>query len=528
MPAHALPEIAIVAAVSEKPAPATTAPKSGIASIGRHALLYAIGNILSKAVAFVMLPIYTRYLSPADYGVAALIDMTVDVIAIVGGAQIAQGIFRFYHKADHDADRRAVVATTLTTMAISFGVLSTVVFLLAGPISQLIFKTPAHTTLIRLAAVSFSLQSVILVSMAFGRVQERSGLVVSASIVKLLVSVALNLIFIVGMGLGVRGVFLSTLGSNLIIAIWLGGWTIRHTGIGIRPDMFRSLMRYGFPLIGVQAATFIMTFADRYFLQAAGNETMVGLYNLAYQFGFLLLMLGFVPIEMIWGPRRFHVARGPNPGPALAKGFRLINVSVFTIGVGIALFVGDLLRIMATPPFMPAANVVPIILVAYVFHGWAMMHDIGVLIKERTEFLTVANWVAAIVALAAFAIFVPRFFAYGAAIGAVLAFGVRWGLTYWFSQRLWRVPYEWPPVITLAVVGIAVCVAARLLPSMPLLTSIAAHVVLFALYVAIIWGSSILRPTEKKELLEHSRRALNALTSRLRRQGSVPSSPVGY
>src|SRR5688572_27130201 len=153
-------------------------------------------------------------------------------------------------------------------------------------------------------------------------------------------------------------------------------------------------------------------------------------------------MLGFVPIEMIWAPRRFQVAKGPEPSPVLARAFRLINVSVLTIGVGIALFVGDVLRIMSTPPFHPAANLVPIILIAYVFHGWAMMHDIGVLVKERTEFLTMANWTAAAVALAAFAVLVPRYFAYGAATAAVIAFGVRWGMTYVFSQRLWKVDYE--------------------------------------------------------------------------------------
>ncbi|MGH7678905.1 MAG: lipopolysaccharide biosynthesis protein, partial [Gemmatimonadaceae bacterium] len=349
--------------------PAADARSFGIASIGRHAVLYAIGQILSKAVAFLMLPIYTSYLSPADYGVAALIEMTLDVIAIVAGAQIAQGVYRFYHKADTPEEKRRVVSTTMTAMAVSFGIMGAAVYLFAAPLSRLVFKSDAHADLLHLAAISFALQSLMLVPTAFARVQERSGLVVGSTLLKLVVQVGLNVTFIVGMGLGVKGVFLSTLFSNLVIGLWLGWWAVRQVGLGIDPAILRSLIRYGVPLIGVQAATFTMTFSDRYFLQAAGGEAAVGLYNLAYQFGFLLLMLGFVPIEMIWGPRRFQVARGPNPSPVLAKAFRLINVSMFTIGVGIALFVGDLLRIMSKPPFHPAAAVVPIILIAYVFHG---------------------------------------------------------------------------------------------------------------------------------------------------------------
>ena len=495
-----------------EPTSSTPAPRTG--SIGRHAILYAIGSILSKAIAFLMLPIYTRYLTPADYGVAALIEMTLDVVAILAGAQVAQGIFRFYHKADSETARRAVVSTALSTLVVSYAAFGAIVFAAAPAISQLVFESPERAGLIRLAAGSFALQSFILVPMAFGRVMERSALVVGATILKLVVQVGLNLAFIVGMHMGVRGVFLSTLGANLVLALLLGGWTIRLVGLGIDRNVLRSLVRYGVPLIGVQAATFTMTFSDRYFLQAAGHEATVGLYNLAYQFGFLLLMLGFVPIEMIWGPRRFQVARGDNPGPVLATAFRLINVSVFTIGVGIALFVGDLLRMMATPPFHPAASLVPVLLVAYVFHGWAMMHDIGVLLKERTEFLTVANWVAAVVALIAFAVLVPRWLAAGATVGAVLAFGVRWGLTYYFSQRLWHVQYDWAPILRNALAAGVVCVTSQLLPSMSLVTSLAVHLVLFAAYIALVWLLPILHRDEKAAALRHAARLLRMVSAR--------------
>jgi O-antigen/teichoic acid export membrane protein len=503
-----------VAAAPETPA-ASPVARIGIASLGRHAILYAIGNILSKAVAFLMLPIYTRYLSPADYGVAALIEMTLDVIAIVAGAQIAQGIFRFYHKADTDEERRAVVATAMTALVISYCALGAVVFLAAEWLSQLVFDTPAHANLMQLAAGSFALQSLILVPMAFGRVREQSVLVVGANVAKLAIALTLNLTFVVGLRMGVRGVFLSTLGANLLVGLALGIWTMRQVGFGISRPALRSLVRYGLPLIGVQAATFTMTFSDRYFLQAAGNEAMVGLYNLAYQFGFLLLMLGFVPIEMIWGPRRFQVARGPTPGPILARAFRLINVSVFTIGVGIALFVGDLLRIMAAPAFHPAADVVPIILIAYVFHGWAMMHDIGVLVKERTEFLTVANWIAALVALAGFALLIPRYFAMGAAVAAVLAFGVRWGLTYVFSQRLWHVPYDWRAVFRIVTIAVLVSVVAAALPPLPIGTSLAVHVLLFGGYVALVWLAGILTPDEKASVRAVLSRVAAAVSARL-------------
>ena len=75
-----------------------------LSRIGKHTLIYSLGVVLSKAVSFFMLPIYTRFLTPADYGVMELIEMTLDIISIVAGAQIAIGIFRYYHKAQSEAE----------------------------------------------------------------------------------------------------------------------------------------------------------------------------------------------------------------------------------------------------------------------------------------------------------------------------------------------------------------------------------------------------------------------------------------
>ena len=484
-------------------------PATRVASLGGHALLYALGNILSKAVAFVMLPVYTRYLSPADYGVAALIEMTLDVVTIAAGAQLAQGVFRFYHKAETEVERREVISTTLASLAVSFGLMGSVVFLGADPLAELVFGTPEHAGLVRLAALNLCAQGAIVVPLAFARVQERSGLVVGATIVKLLVAVGLNLLLIVKARMGVQAIFVSTLVSNLVIGCWLSAWTVRRVGLTFRPHVLRALLRYGVPLMAVQGATFLMTFSDRYFLQAWADETAVGLYNLAYQFGFLLLMVGFVPLDMIWGARRFQVAKTVDPGPALATMFRLINLSVVTVGLGIALLVGDVLHVMSTAPFHPAAALVPVILVAYLLHGWAMLHDVGVLVRERTELLMIANWVAAAVAIIAFAVLIPRFVAFGAAIAAILAFGVRWSLTYHFSQRIWPIRYEWTPIWwTLGAAALVWTLATLVSIGSPPL-ALLADIGFLGVYFVLIWNLPILRVEERVRFL----RALRARLS---------------
>src|SRR3989442_1156776 len=99
---------------------AMTAAPFRMSRIGRHGVVYGAGIVLSKAAAFAMLPIYTRYLSPADYGLLQLIQMVLEVASIIAGSRLGAGIFRFYHKAETPDERRAVLSTALIVLLTSY------------------------------------------------------------------------------------------------------------------------------------------------------------------------------------------------------------------------------------------------------------------------------------------------------------------------------------------------------------------------------------------------------------------------
>ena len=419
---------------------------TGTQGIVRHTLIYGLGTLFQKGVSFLMLPLYTRLLTPADYGILALIDMTLDVISIGAGAQLAYAIFRFYHKADTEAERRTVVSTVFLALLVSYSVIGCLTMLFAEPLSTMLFGSPDRATLIRVASGGMISQCLLIVPFAFLQVTERSTTITTILLAKLVLQLGLNILFLVGLRTGVIGILVSTLIANTIVGIALSIWTIRHVGISFSADTLRPLVRYAGPMIVTQFATFFATFGDRYFLKANGGETAVGLYNLSYQFGFLLFAIGFGPFNSMWGPRRFAIAKGTDivtRDRELSEGFGYANLLLLSVAVGLAIFVGDILRLMTTPPFFAAAGAVPIILIAYVLLAWCNMQDLGILMRERTELLTLTNWIAFAVALSGWAVLVPRYGALGAAWAGTASFSVRYLLTYHFSQRLWPVRYDW-------------------------------------------------------------------------------------
>jgi O-antigen/teichoic acid export membrane protein len=478
-------------------------PPIGLGRIGRHTLIYGAGMLLGRAVGFVMLPVYTRYLTPADYGTLQLITMVLEVMSIVAGSRLGAGIFYFFQKADTEADKRSVLSTAALVLAASYGCVAVGTYLAAPSIAVLVFRSAADTPLVRIAAGGLASDSLLLVPLAFLQARERSTTYVAVTFAKLVIQVGLNILFLVGMRLGVAGVLWGSLISSAVVGTALTIHLFLRVGARVSARTMRDLLRFGLPFVATQVATFILTFGDRYFLNRAGDVAVVGLYGLAYQFGFLLGALAYVPFNSVWEPVRFAIARRADRDAVYARVHLYFNVLLVALTLVIALFVEDFLTIAAAPAFRPAASLVPIILVAYLLQAWTGFHNLGVQMVERTEYITIANWIGAGVALAGYVTLIPRWLGLGAAVATAVSFAVREALVYWYSQRLWPIRYEWRPVIRLLCIGTVVWGAAtRLAPSQGIALSLAWHTTWLLVFGAGVWFGGVLPAPDRHRISE--------------------------
>jgi O-antigen/teichoic acid export membrane protein len=114
----------------------------------RHSAIYGLGSIVARVLGVLLLPLYTRYLSPSDYG---LIETLVALSAVLT-ALVAQGMksafFRFYFDSPEVERRHLVVRTAFWyVMAASTAVLVGGI-VLSSQISWLLFGTHGHGGLV--------------------------------------------------------------------------------------------------------------------------------------------------------------------------------------------------------------------------------------------------------------------------------------------------------------------------------------------------------------------------------------------
>ena len=141
-------------------------------------------------------------------------------------------------------------------------------------------------------------------------------------------------------------------------------------------------------------------FADRYFLNYYRDLSEVGVYALAYKFGFLLMMFPVSPLMSIWMVQRFELA-GKEGYERIANQF-LSWLVVITVSAGlvICLTVRDVLTVMSASAFWAAAGVVPIIVFAYFLQACSDFFNFGILHKGETQHIAYGTLLSVIVIIA--------------------------------------------------------------------------------------------------------------------------------
>src|SRR5690348_1747756 len=144
----------------------------------KHTGIYGLGTVLSKSVGFFMIPIYTHYLVPADYGVLEMLDLTLFFSGIIATMGIGAAFFRFFSGTDSLAERKEVTSTALATMAGLSLLVVVVMQILASLLSLVAFGSAAYVPLVRILAFTLFFSNVAEVPLAYLRAQKHTVLFV--------------------------------------------------------------------------------------------------------------------------------------------------------------------------------------------------------------------------------------------------------------------------------------------------------------------------------------------------------------
>ena len=418
-----------------------------------HAATYAIGNIARRLVGFVMLPIYTRYLTPADYGVIGLLTFAMALFEPIFGARLGRAIPKFYLEKSDSRSRAAVIwgALTLTGGVSLITTIGVVFARRAG--SEILFGDSKYSLALGLFAINLLTQPIEQTGMAYIRLQGRSRLFLGFSLVKLFVQLGMNLLLVVYWREGVLGVVNSGIASSVLMGVAVTVYVAAHEKPVIDWNLTQKMLQFCWPLWLSGLAGLYIGSSGSMYLRMFDNLSDVGRLQLGMKLASTVGLLLWAPFSQHWEPMSFRYYREPQGERKFQVAFIAVGALMITGGLGISVFAEPVVRVMAAKPFQAAAAVVPILVLGIVLNRLSSFFNFSFIVTGHTKIHSVCQYSTAVVITVAYVVLVPRFGLVGAAYAQLVGYATGFGLIQWLSKKYYDPGYDFRPLLGFLVIG---------------------------------------------------------------------------
>jgi len=452
---------------------------------GGQTAIYGLGYGLTRLLQFAFLPLYTRYLTPAEYGVLALLLVTGQIAAVF--SQVGMGAAMFREIIYVETDRRTVESTTLlflTTVSLAVGATA---WSVSPWLSNLMFEGADFTTLLRWTFATSAVGIVEAVLLARLRIEQRPVLYSLLALARFVVGAVMVVVFLVILKRGLTGLVEATAITAGLFALVYLGFLLKDFRLTFSMPVLRRMLRYGLPLVPASVFGFSMASSDRYFLQHYRTAAQVGMYSLGYTIGQIVAF--FVnAIQLAWPAHMFEIAKQPNAERQLARMLTYYCAVVGAISLGVSLFAEEILWVMATAEYYESARVVPWVAGASALWGMSFMVNSGLTTRDKMKYSGLLVSVVAIINLGLNFWLIPRYGIMGAAWATLVSYALLAVVQTAVNQMFWRIPYEYGMLASIGALWGATLWIAGAYSSEELLLTVSYKLVLLGAFSALVYA----------------------------------------
>lgn len=399
-----------------------------------NVVLFSISSFGQKILAFLLVPLYTSYLSLSQYGTIDLITTTINLIIPILTINISEAVMRF---TIDDKDNDDYLSYGLHIIIKGILILTIILFI----ISYLPFLDK-YVKFFPVVEIIFVLNAMYTLMQNYLRATDRIPLMVISSLINSFVMMTLDIIFIAKMNWGIRGYYVAMI-SGFVVAILIMEFGCSfHKHIRIANKINREYVRneclkYSIPTIFTALAWWINSSLDRYFVTAMCGVNANGIYSIAYKIPTILGVFQTI-FTQAWTLSAITEFDPEDKDGFFGKTYELFNFAMM-IGTSIIMIANNFLAtILYAKEFYSAWRYVPLLLISSLFS--AMSGYIGGIFSAAKDTKTCANStvISAIVNIILNAILIPVLGIYGAAIATVISYICAWTIRICVSRKYVR------------------------------------------------------------------------------------------
>ena len=407
-----------------------------------NSIIYAVGDIVNKAVPFLMLPILTKYLTPEDYGLIASFLAFVAFLSIFIGLSVQGAVNVSFFKLSSEK-LRVYIVNAILLLCISTSVVFIVILLFDTSISERLLLDKEWIYIVVLVSLS---QFLTTLNLTLWIAEERPKPYALYQFLQTVLITILSLVLIVGYELDWRGQVLSFIIGTVSFAMLSLLLMKQRNYLKLeynRNDM-KDLLNFGLPLIPHQLGGWLSTNGDKLLLISLLGATSTGLFVVGYQIG-MIMGIVVTAFNKAWSP---YLYKKLSSNPTLDDKIKIVKFTyLYFIGIMILIvllnFLSDIIfTYILDASFAASQEFVIYILIAYGFSGMYYMVGNYILYEKQTKLLASITFSVAIVQIMLSYLFINTYGAIGVAYSSVISFATTFILVFIASYRVYPMPWR--------------------------------------------------------------------------------------
>lgn len=423
-----------------------------LARLARHSAVYGVGDFVARFLGILLLPVYTAYLTPSDYGQIEILVAGSAVLLVLLRRGVSEGFFRFYFDATDAAHRTTVVRTTFWfTMATATAVL-VLGLIFAEPLARLL-QLGDEPGLVRAAVLGLWAQLNYTQLMVVYRAEERAVAFSIATLATVITTIAATVLLVVVLEEGALGALVGTFAGTLLVYCALLFTRRSDLGLEFSRPLLRQMNRFGAPLVPAALALWAISFADRWFIAVLQDQAEVGVYSVAVRVASAVFFIQLA-FRRAWLALAYSIADDTEARRTYAYVLTYVVYITSWAALGLTLLAPWIVRLLTSnESFYRASDAVGPL--AFSGVGYAAFTSLSV--GAGRVWRTQGNWVVAGIAAAINAglclALVPEYGMVGAAVATLIAYAALAVGMFVYAQRVYPAPYQLRRVFTVLVVS---------------------------------------------------------------------------
>lgn len=419
-------------------------------------LSFGLATSIEKLLGFVILPIYTKYFDATEYGIIDMIGTVLQVACIFGLLQLETSLQRYYYEYDK-LKRKLLVSTIYYWIGICSLIIGGIIFFASEFLSQKLFGTSEYGILIKTIAIQLPLTNISMLGLVLLRFEKENLKFLSVIIAKVVSTLLFVYIFVIYLKLGLKGVFIAQVSAIFCSTSLVTFYVRKQFVLKLSKIMSHKNLGYALPQFPARVGSMVLGQANRFFMLGYLSLAAIGIYSVSMKLASSIQLVNTAFI-MAWAPFMHAQFKKDNNQRVFSNVFPLVVGVTFLCVCLISLFSLEMVKLLATQEFYPAAKYVGGLSLFFSLYIIKEVVDIGPKIKEKTKYLSFTFILSVIVNVVSLFVLIQFFELKGVVIAMIITNLFLVCLSWFISNKLYYIPFSIPKFILLLVPTLCIAI----------------------------------------------------------------------